>query len=107
MLKNFRRLTLPNLDFTLVNQTNVPLHSLHVAPSQSTEWDEDLFEDGTVLGHGESVNITFSPANTATSWDLRIADSEGNYLYWTGIQLDQVSQVTLFYNDGVGTAQFA
>ncbi len=94
-----------NLDFTLVNKTGVPLHALHIAPASSDSWEEDLFSDGSVLEDGSSVNIRFSSGHDSSTWDLRVEDSDGNHLFWQGIELDEVSKVTLHYDDGEGTAE--
>jgi hypothetical protein len=86
-------------DFTLINNTGVEIHKLHVAPHSSDEWGEDILGEDT-LPNGASVDITFPSKTRAAHWDLRIEDSKGNSLTWESIDLKEVSEVTLHYKDG-------
>jgi len=82
-------------DFLLNNQTGVEIHELYVAPHSSDEWEEDILGQDTLAG-GESLNIHFSRKETAKLWDIKIVDGEGNSVEWEGLNLLQISEVTLF-----------
>ncbi len=90
-------------DFVLVNKTGVEINSLYVAPSSSDDWEEDILGQDT-LASGDSVTIKFHRTETAAHWDLRVEDSEGNSITWTGFNLFKVEQITLFFNKETGKA---
>ncbi|MEW6737396.1 MAG: hypothetical protein AB1489_39305 [Acidobacteriota bacterium] len=91
-------------DFTVVNKTGVVINSLYVSPTHVNEWEEDILGRDT-LPPGESVLITFDRDEEAAKWDIRVEDSEGNALVWEGLNLLEISKVTLFFNNGKATAQ--
>ena len=55
-------------DFTLHNMTGVEIHELYVSPHSSDDWEEDVLGQDT-LADGDSVDIHFSPKETARLWD--------------------------------------
>jgi hypothetical protein len=91
-------------DFTLVNQTGVEIHNVHIAPHDSDEWGDDILGKDT-LENGDSVHITFSRKEKAAKWDLRVSDKEGNSLTWENLNLLEISKVILHYKNGKGTAE--
>lgn len=91
-------------DFTLHNQTGVEIHSLYVSPHDKDEWGEDILGRDT-LADGESVDITFSPKEKAANWDLKVTDQSGNSIEWENLNLMEISEVTLHFNNGKGTAE--
>ncbi len=60
-------------DFTLHNQTGVEIHSLHVSPHSTDDWEEDVLGKDT-LASGESVKITFDDRDKHVHWDLKVTD---------------------------------
>lgn len=90
-------------DFVLVNATDVEIHALYVSPHSVNEWGEDILEEDT-MGAGEAFDITFSRKERAKFWDLRVEDSEGNYIVWEKLNLLEISKVTLYYKNGKATA---
>lgn len=94
------------LDFTLVNKTGYSLSGLYLSPSSADDWGDNILE--VVLDSDESVDIMFSPHAKAVKWDLR-ADwlmeedaEEQEFVYWQGLSLDEISQLTLYYNAETG-----
>lgn len=85
-------------DFELINQTGDPLESLYVSPSDSNEWDEDVLGQD-ILNDGESANIHFSRQDTACKWDIKVRYPDGEEPIWYGINLCDVSSVTLQWNE--------
>ncbi len=83
-------------DFALVNQTGVEIHAVYVGESSNEDWDgsEELL-DGRVLKQGQQLNITFNAGSDEALWDIRVEDSEGGFLEFSGINLLQASVVTL------------
>ncbi len=89
-------------DFTLVNNTGVVINAVYCSPSSENNWQEDVLGVDT-LAAGESVTIKFSGFEQC-KWDLRIEDTDGNALEWTGLNLCDVSRVTLNWDGSNATA---
>jgi hypothetical protein len=91
-----------DLDFTIANKTGYGIKELHVAPSASTNWEENLLDE--VLEHNEEIEITFDPkAHKATKWDIMITFVDDNErVYWKGCKLEEISRITLKYNRKTG-----
>ena len=91
-------------DFMLHNETGVEIHNLYVSPHGEDEWGEDILGRDT-LASGQSVEITFSPKEKAANWDLKVTDQDGNSIEWENLNLMEISEVTLHFNNGKGTAE--
>ncbi len=91
-------------DFTLHNKTGVIIDKLFVSPSDKDDWQEDILGKD-VLADGESLEIKFHPKEKAAKWDLKVQDSTGNSIEWHDLNLTEISEVTLHYADGKGTAE--
>jgi len=86
-----------NLDFTLVNKTGWAIKEVYVAPTTSTDWEEDLLKEP--LKDGESLEISFESEHKSKKWDLRIVwVDEGAPVIWKGYDLTEISKLTLFYD---------
>jgi hypothetical protein len=85
-------------DFTLVNNTGVDIHNLHVSESAKDDWEEDVL-GADVLANGDSIEINFD-GKSACMWDMMVKDEEGEGVYWRKIDLCKASQVTLSCNKG-------
>lgn len=89
------------LDFTIANMTGYGIKELYVAPSASTNWEENLLEE--VLENEEEVEISFDPkSNSAKKWDIMITFVDDERVYWKGYKLDEISKLTLKYNRKTG-----
>ncbi len=53
---------------------------------------------------GHQIDITFSPKAKAKTWDLKIVDEEGDEVEWSNLRLNEVSKITLHYENGQPTA---
>jgi hypothetical protein len=87
------------LDFTLVNKTGYGIKAVHVAPSASTDWGENIISE--VLEEGESVAIEFQPkAGRIGKWDLLVSweDTSDPDVHWTGYDLSTINKITLKYD---------
>lgn len=92
-------------DFVLVNKTGIEIYALYVTPHDSDDWGDDILGADT-LAANDDLEITFSRKEKAKLWDLRIEDSDGNYIEWDNINLLKVSEVTLYYRNKKPTATF-
>lgn len=86
-------------DFTLVNRTGVDIYELYVAPSDQTDWEEDVL-GADILADGDSVHVTFSSAEDSELWDIKVVDGHGNDVHWLQVDLTSVSRVTLYQRKG-------
>ena len=86
-------------DFVLHNETGVEIHELHVSPTTTEDWEEDVLGVDT-LPDGESVKITFEDREKRSKWDLKVVDSKGNSIEWEALNILEISDVTLHYKDG-------
>ena len=86
-------------DFILHNQTGVEIHELYVSPVTTNDWEEDVLGVDT-LPSGESVKITFEDREKHVHWDLKVVDSKGNSIEWHDLNLIEISEVTLHYENG-------
>lgn len=90
---------------TVINKTGVVISALYVTPHSSDEWGEDIL-GADVLPNNNELGIVFSRKETSKLWDLRIEDSEGEFIEWENLNLREISSVTLFYKNGKATAIF-
>jgi hypothetical protein len=89
-------------DFALVNATGYAISELYVAPSKTSDWQEDVLGQD-VLGDGERANITFSKSADTCHWDLKVVYYDDNTsAEWLGVNLCELSAVTIKYNADSG-----
>lgn len=90
------------LDFELVNKTGYSLSGLYLSPSNADDWGYNILEE--IIDDGDAVEISFSPDAKSAKWDLRAdwlmsdEEEEQEYVYWTGLSLDEITTLTLYYN---------
>jgi len=90
-----------NLDFTLVNATGYGIAAVQISPTKQQEWGGNILDEE--LGDGEAVDISFHPQADAARWDLQITWSdESEQVYWIGLNLTEISQLTLYYDEATG-----
>jgi len=89
-------------DFSLTNATGYEISELYVAPSKSSDWQDDVLGQD-VLGDGEKANISFSKTADTCNWDLKVVYSDDNTsAEWIGVNLCELSAVTIKYNADSG-----
>jgi hypothetical protein len=94
-------------DFKLKNRTGYVINEVYVAPTRSSDWEEDVL-GRDVLDDGESVDIHFSPREDVCHYDIRVVYSDGDDAEWSDFNLCVVSKISLFYNffTGETTAEY-
>lgn len=85
------------LDFALVNFTGQTLHAVYVSPHGSTGWEENVLGRDQLL-NGETVEVSFSPAEQFVNWDLRVEDAGGRHVEWKNLNLREISTIKLRLN---------
>lgn len=84
-------------DFTLVNRTGYTISEVYVAPSKSSDWEEDVLGQD-ILEDRSSVDINFSRSEDTCRWDLKVVYDDESTAEWAAFDLCTVSKVTIFYN---------
>jgi hypothetical protein len=85
-------------DFTLHNMTGVAITELYISPHSTDQWEEDILGQDT-LPNGESLDITFDRKEKAAKWDLKIVDKDGDSIEWENLNLLEISEVTLHFEN--------
>lgn len=80
--------------FALANFTGTTLRAVYISPSDSAGWEENVLGGGE-LADGATVAIGFSPEEKAASWDIRVEAVDDHFAEWKGLQLSDVSRITL------------
>jgi hypothetical protein len=89
-------------DFSLVNATGYDISELYVAPSKTSDWQEDVLGQD-VLGDGQHANVKFSRTEDTCHWDLKVVYSDDNSsAEWIGVNLCELSTVTIKYDADSG-----
>ncbi|HWT01692.1 MAG TPA: hypothetical protein VN256_15705 [Pyrinomonadaceae bacterium] len=83
-----------NLGFGLNNLTGSTLRAFYISPSDSAGWEENVLGEDK-LNDGGTVDIRFSPEESAAFWDIKAESADGHYAEWKNLDLRGVSRVTL------------
>ncbi|HEX8721650.1 MAG TPA: hypothetical protein VF736_13525 [Pyrinomonadaceae bacterium] len=89
------------LDFTLVNYTGTSLCAVYVSPHDAGGWEENLL-GGRALHDGETFEVLFGPEGRGDVWDVRVDIKDGHVAEWRGVDLREVSKITLRLDEGGG-----
>src|SRR3954469_5026874 len=93
------------LDFVLVNDTGYTIDKVFISPTKMEEWGEDVMGPDDVVPDGKTVKIHFNRAHEKdTKWDIKIVFDDGEYRYWTNLDLSTISEVTVHYKNDHATA---
>jgi hypothetical protein len=85
-------------DFTLVNNTSIPLKSVYVSAADTNSWEEDVL-GRDILAAGDSVNISFPKAEAGVCvYDIKVLGPVGESGFLYGVNLCSTSTVT--FSDG-------
>ena len=87
-----------------MNATGVEIDKVFISPHDKNDWQEDILGQD-ILPDGQSVDIKFHRAETASIWYLRIEDKQGHGIEWENLNLLEISKLTLNYKDGKATAK--
>ncbi len=83
----------------LNNATGVDIYALYLSPTDTDAWGEDVL-DVEVLSDGEEAQFMVLAQAGQRYWDLRIEDSDGNAVTWTGLDITTMSDLKLILKDG-------
>ena len=90
------------LTFNMTNSTGVDLLYIQVSDSDTESWGEDIIP-GDVFLDGDTFEVTLPvDEDTICLHDLKVTDFEENYVVLEGVDLCEISDITLVYDeDGV------
>ena len=83
-----------NQNFTLINNSGHTVMTLNVSPSNEDSWGPDILGSNTVA-NGASGTVTFPREAEQCSWDIRATYDDGDTTDVRGVNLCQISTVTL------------
>lgn len=83
-------------ELILVNRTGVDVYQLYMSPTGNEDWEEDLLE-GEIFKDGTEIIIEYEGAEDLL-WDLLIMDAVGGTIEWYELNLNVISQLTLYFN---------
>jgi hypothetical protein len=89
-------------DFVLVNNTGYTISEIYVAPTRSSDWEEDVM-GRDVLADGERVNIRFSRDEDTCLWDIKAVYADQDTAEWQSFNLCEVSVIAVSYDAETGT----
>lgn len=81
-------------DFTIVNNTGRTVMTLNISPIGEDDWGPDVL-GSDVLGDGATGSVSFEVDESRCLWDLRATFDDGASGDWRGIDLCEVSTITL------------
>lgn len=84
-------------DFTLYNKTGYTIDQVYVAPSASSDWEDDVLGQDQ-LANGKNVHITFSRSDKSCKWDLKVTWTDNSSSEWSGFDLCSVEKIYLYYD---------
>lgn len=82
-------------EFVIRNQCGVDIHSIWIGDTEGDEWGADLLDEDEVLADQEELGITFSVDSSIEDYDIRIEDGEGNFVEFTGVELEGADAILL------------
>ncbi|MBL8567653.1 MAG: hypothetical protein JNK84_01075 [Phreatobacter sp.] len=92
-------------DFQLVNRTGYTIDEVYVSAASQNTWGNDLMGDDS-LEDGQVLNVTFPRGADACSFDIKVVYDDAETAEFRGVNLCQVSRVTIFYNRSAGSTRF-
>ncbi len=84
-------------DFTILNNTGYPIERVYVSASTKEDWEEDVLGKD-ILPEGDRTKIRFNSDEDACLWDLKVVYADEESAEWQGINLCEVSVVSLSYD---------
>lgn len=88
-------------DFTIVNKTGYALKHIHVSETNNNSWDEDIL-GRDILNDGEYFEVQFGKAEKTCKWDMKVTYDDDSTAVWEGLNLCQISKLTLRWNKNTG-----
>ena len=89
-------------DFVILNNPGYTIEQLHVAASTKDVWEEDVL-GSEILEDGERTRVRFDSDEESCLWDLKVTYDDGETAAWQGVNLCEISIVSLRYDHETGS----
>jgi len=84
-----------NVEFTLINSTSQSLHYFYAAPSNTTDWGDDLLGETGTLEAGQTGTVFIGDGSDQCLYDFSFETGEGGTLEAFGIDICALDSYTL------------
>ena len=81
-------------DFTIVNATGRTVLTINISPTGEEDWGPDLL-GSEVMADGATASATFDVDESRCLWDIRASFEDGAIGDWRGLDLCEISTITL------------
>jgi len=82
-------------------QDRLSLKHIYVSENNNNSWDEDIL-GRDVLDDGEEFEVAFDKAENVCKWDMKVVYDDGESAVWQGLNLCQITKLTLKWNKNTG-----
>ena len=89
-------------DFTLSNDTGYDIASVYISAANDDKWGGDIMGQD-ILANGSGTEIVFDQGDSTCNWDLKATYTDGTDAIWHGLNLCEISKVTIHYDHGSDT----
>lgn len=84
-----------DIEFTLINNSSQSLHYFYTAPSNTTDWGDDLLGETGTLEAGETGNVYIGDGSEECLYDFRFETGEGALLEVFEVDICELGSYTL------------
>lgn len=84
-----------NVEFTIINNSSVDLHYFFAAPSNQTEWGDDLLADVGVLASGHQGTTFIGDGSDQCLYDFLFLGPDGEELVASEVDICTLESYTL------------
>ena len=84
-------------DVTVVNRTGYAIDRVSVSQTSERAWGPGR-SDQPMLRDGERISIALPACERACQWDLRVDYHDGQKATWSGLNLQAIRSVALYWN---------
>ena len=88
-----------SMEFTLLNRMGVSIAEIYAVSMTDSDWGVDYLEDEKALEDGEDREILLDAQQCWRYWKLKLVDEAGEESIWEAIDIAQVSEVMVYYDD--------
>ena len=89
-------------DFALTNATGYDIASVYISPAHDDKWGADIMGQD-ILNNGAATEIVFDQGDNTCNWDLKATYTDGEEAIWHGLNLCEISKVTVHYDHASGS----
>jgi len=89
-------------DFMLSNDTGYDIASVFISAANDGNWGADVMGQD-ILAKGAGTEIVFDQGDNTCNWDIKAVYSDGEEAIWHGLNLCEISKVTVHYDHASGS----